>query len=332
MRCSSREPAKLIAIDQHLRNCFQKAAQTEDPEQRRKLLTVAIIGGGPSGVEMAATLADFLPDWYAALKGNPQEVRIVLINNSKEILKGDRDSMREIAGKSLQKRTVEIEILLEAEVTAISPSTVEYKRDGKSETLVTSTTIWTTGTDTHPLIKDLPIPDENRDKRGRLKVKETLQLQHFPEVFVGGDCAVVEDASLPPTAQIAYQQGITIADNLKAIASGNDPKPVKVSLRGTLLKLGLNDAAANIYDVLEVKGEPAHLIRQATYLRLLPTPIHNLKATTEWLSEEIFHNHINLHDVGKKVVQAVEVVGDAVMGALGAKKLLHMLGDDEKKN
>ncbi|MBW4595323.1 MAG: NAD(P)/FAD-dependent oxidoreductase [Brasilonema angustatum HA4187-MV1] len=321
-----------IAIDQHLRKCLQKAAQTEDPEQRRKLLTVAVIGGGPSGVEMAATLADFLPDWYAALKGNPQEVRIVLINNSKEILKGDRDSMREIAQKSLQKRTVEIEVLLGAKVTAISPSTVEYQRDDKSETLLTCTTIWTTGTTTHPLIKDLPIPDEHRDKRGRLKVTQTLQLPDFPEVFVGGDCAVVEGASFPPTAQVAYQQGVTIAQNLKAIALGNDPKPVKVSLRGTLLKLGLNDAAANIYDVLEVKGEPAHLIRQATYLRLLPTPIHNLKATAEWLNEEIFHHHINLHDVGKKVVQAVEVVGDKVMGALGAKKLLHILGDDDKNN
>ncbi|BAY47566.1 FAD-dependent pyridine nucleotide-disulfide oxidoreductase [Scytonema sp. HK-05] len=321
-----------IAIDRHLRDCLQKAAQTEDPEQRRKLLTVAIIGGGPSGVEMAATLADLLPNWYAALKGNPQEVRVVLINHGKEILKGDINShLRETAEQELQKRTVPIEMLLGAEATAIRSNTIEYKRDGKSETLPTYTTIWTAGTATHPLIKDLAIPEEHRDKHGRLKVTKTLQLPDFPEVFAGGDCAAVEDSSFPPTAQVAYQQGATIAQNLKAIALGNDPKPVRVNIRGTLLKLGLNDAAANVYNVFEVTGKPGHLIRQGTYLELLPTPIHDFKATVEWVDEEIFHRHLDPHDVGKKVVQAVELVGGAVVGVMVARKLFQMLGDEEKK-
>lgn len=321
-----------IAIDRHLRDCLQKAAQTEDPEQRRKLLTVAIVGGGPSGIEMAATLADLLPHWYAALKGNPQEVRVVLINHGKEILKGDINShLRETAEQELQKRTVPIEMLLGAEATAIRSNAIEYKRDGKSETLPTCTTIWTAGTATHPLIKDLAIPDEHRDKHGRLKVSKTLQLPDFSEVFAGGDCAGVEDSSLPPTAQVAYQQGATIAQNLKAIALGNDPKPVRVNIRGTLLKLGLNDAAANVYNVFEVTGKPGHLIRQGTYLELLPTPIHDFKATVEWLDEEIFHRHLDPHDVGKKVVQAVELVGGAVVGVMVARKLFQMLGDEEKK-
>jgi len=151
-----------IAIDRHLRECLQKAAQTEDPEQRRKLLTVGVIGGGPSGIEMAATLADLLPHWYAALKGNPQEVRVVLINHGKEILKGDINShLRETAEQELQKRTVPIEMLLGAEATAIRSNAIEYRRDGKSETLPTYTTIWTAGTATHPLIKDLAIPEEH---------------------------------------------------------------------------------------------------------------------------------------------------------------------------
>jgi len=320
-----------IAIDRHLRDCLRRAVQVEDPEERRRLLTMTVIGGGPSGVEMAATLADMLPHWYEALGGNPQEVRVVLLNHGKEILEGDINShLRQTAEQELQKRAVPIEMLMGAEATAVRQNAVEYRCDDKTETLPTATTIWTTGTSTHPLIKDLPIPKEKRDRHGRLFVTPTMQLLDFPEVFAGGDCAAIKDNSLPPTAQVAYQQGAAIAHNLKAIALGNELKPAKVNIRGTLLKLGLEDAAANIYDKFELDGEIGHLIRQGTYLELLPTPIHDFKVTTEWLREEIFHRHLDSGSAGKTAVRAMEFVGGAVVGVLVARKLLKMLGDDDK--
>ncbi|BDI19649.1 NADH dehydrogenase [Nostoc cf. commune SO-36] len=323
--------ADAIALDRHLRDCLHKAVQTADVEQRRKLLTVVIVGGGASGVEMAATLADLLPHWYSALGGNSSEIRVVLLNHGQKILDGDiNDPLRPIAEKELQKRTIPIEILMGAEATAIHPNTIEYKSNNQLNTLPTYTTIWTAGTSTHPLIQDLPIPKEHRDHHNRPLVTPTMQLLDFPEVFAGGDCAAVQDGSLPPTAQVAYQQGANIAHNLKEIALEEELKPAKVNIRGTLLKLGLNDAAANLFNVFEVAGEPGHLIRQGTYLTLLPTPIHDFKATTEWVDEEIFHLHLDPHDVGKKVVQAVEVVGAGFLGVLAARKLLKMLGDEEK--
>lgn len=354
-----RTPENAIALDRHLRDCLQQAVQIKEDEQRRRLLTVAVIGGGPSGVEMAATLADLLPHWYEALGGNPQEVRVVLINHGNEILKGDINShLRETAEQELQKRAVLVELLTGAEATAIRPDSVEYKRDGKSETLSASTTIWTTGTATHPLIKSLPIPDEHRDKHGRIHVTSTLQLPDFPEVFAGGDCAVDVQSStaegreyehlelhkdpvpnseqhndtkpLPPTAQVAYQQGAAIAHNLKAMALGHELEPAQVNLRGTLLKLGLENSAANIFDVFEVTGEVGHLIRQGTYLELLPTPVHNFKVTTDWLKDEIFHRHMNSGDGVKQAVKVAQVVGGVVVGAIVAKKLLNMLSDDDK--
>ncbi|MBN3907001.1 MAG: NAD(P)/FAD-dependent oxidoreductase [Nostoc sp. NMS1] len=325
--------ADAIALDKHLRDCLQRAVQTEDSEQRQKLLTVVIVGGGASGVEMAATLADFLPHWYSALGGNSSEIRVVLLNHGKEILDGDiNNPLREIAERELQKRAVPIEMIVEAEATAIGSNSIQYKRNEQIETLATHTTVWTAGTSTHPLIKDLPISKEHRDRRDRPLVTPTLQLLDFPEVFVGGDCAAVQDNSLPPTAQVAYQQGANIAQNLKALALGKELKPVKVNIRGTLLKLGINDAAANLFNVFEVAGETAHLIRQGTYLTLLPTAIHDFKATTEWVDEEIFHHHLDPHDVGKKVVQAVEIVGAGVVGILAARKLLKMLGDGETRD
>jgi NADH dehydrogenase len=322
-----------IAIDRHLRDCLQRAVQIQEPEQRRTLLTVVVIGGGPSGVEMAATLADLLPHWYAALGGNSQEIRVVLLNHGQEILKGDiNNHLHKTAERELQKRTVPVEMLMGAEATAIRPQAVEYKRNDKSEMLTASTTIWTAGTSTHPLIKDLAVPKEHRDKHNRLEVTQTLQLLDFPEVFAGGDCAAIKDNSLPPTAQVAYQQGTAIAHNLKAIALGKEPKPTKVNLRGTLLKLGLENAAANIYDKFELDGEIGHLIRQGTYLELLPTPIHNFKVTEEWLKDYIFRRHLNSGDVGKTTVRAMELIGGAVVGVLVARKLLKMLGDEDKSH
>ncbi|MBA3923584.1 MAG: NAD(P)/FAD-dependent oxidoreductase, partial [Nostocaceae cyanobacterium] len=113
---------------------------------------------------------------------------------------------------------------------------------------------------------------------------------------------------------------------------GHPLKPVHVSLRGTLLKLGLHNAAANIFDTIEIDGEVAHLIRQATYLELLPTPIHNFKATSEWLKEDVVERYMNSNSgVGKTVAQAGEVVSNAVAGVMAARKLLQKLGDDHPR-
>jgi len=343
-----------IALDHHLRDCLQQAIQTDNETQRRRLLTSLVIGGGPSGVEVAATIADLVPKWYEAIGGNSQEVSVGLINHG-EILKGDVNSrLRETAETALRDRTVPVEMLIGAEVSAIHPGKVEYKLNQHSKEAEAGTIIWTTGTNTHPLIQSLPISDQHRDKHNRLEVLPTLQLPDFPEVFAAGDCAVALQATdqpvdeyehpqpqsdqstpaephhsnlkpLPPTAQVAYQQGATIAYNLNAIALGYDLKPAHVGLRGTLLKLGIDNGVANLFDAIQIKGEVGHLIRQGTYLELLPTPIHNFKATTEWIRDAVFDRyHPN---VVKRTVQAAEIVGGLAIGAVVAKKLINSLSD-----
>lgn len=343
-----------IALDRHLRDCLDRAVQLSDSEQRRSLLTTVVVGGGPSGVEMAATLADLLPQWYAAVGGNPQENRVVLVNHGK-LLKGDVNrTLRETAEQELQQRTISVDVITGAKVTAIHPNALQYQRNAQTETLQAGTIIWTTGTNTHPLIKSLLIPDKHRDKHGRLNVTPTLQLPDFPEVFAGGDCAVDLQSSvagssdedeppehqtdqsisaeeryrdpkpLPPTAQVAYQQGYTIAYNLRAQALGYDLKPAHVNLRGTLLKLGLNNAVANLFNKVPISGEAGHLIRQGTYLELLPTPLHNFKATSEWIQEELF-------DQDSRLLQAATVagvVGGIAVTTIAARKLLHTLRPD----
>ncbi|QLE57965.1 NAD(P)/FAD-dependent oxidoreductase [Nostoc sp. TCL26-01] len=285
-----------IALERQLRDCLQCASQTSDEQQRRSLLTFAVVGAGPTGVEMAATLADLLPYWYAQLGGNIHEIRIVLINHGKTILSGDVNAgLKDVALHAFKTRTVPIETILGVGVKAVRGDRLDYQpADGtETKTLLTHTTIWTAGTAVNPLIQNLKsqIPTAHLDKHGLPLVTPTLQLLDFPEVFAAGDCANVQQQQQPALAQVAYQQGANIAHNLIALAEGKSPSPVHVNLRGTLMKLGLGYGVANLFDKVKVTGKPGDLIRNATYLEMLPTPLHDFKATTEWLKEEIFHHY-----------------------------------------
>ncbi|MEH2418922.1 NAD(P)/FAD-dependent oxidoreductase [Nostoc sp.] len=277
----------VFALGQHLRNRLQIATQTEDIEERRALLTVAIVGGGASGVEMAATLADLLPTWYIPLGGNPEDIRIVILQRGSEILKESAsDRLRETAQSALKGRTASVEVLLGAEVKAVHPGDVEFERNGQLERLAAATVVWTAGNATHPVIDALLIAPENRDKHNRPLVKPTLQLPEFPEVFAAGDCAIDPLNPQPATAQVAYQQGAAIAHNIKALIAGKSPTHVTVNLRATLMKLGLHQSAVEIFDRYEVKGQLGQVIRLATYLELMPTPARNVNRT-EWFTEDI---------------------------------------------
>ena len=284
-----------INLERHLRDCLQKACQSENSQDRDRLLTVAVVGAGPAGVEMAATLADLLPSWYGKLGGNLQDIQIVLINHGTEILSGDVNAhLQETALEALKSRIVPVALRLGVKVIAVDANSLKYQQKDQQdvEQLFTQTTIWTAGTATNPLIESLGDSlGNNKDKHGLPLVTPTLQLPEFPEVFAAGDCAVVEEHPFPPVAQIAYQQGADIADNLMALSQGKELQPANPRMRGTLMKLGINNGVADLFEKIQVTGKAGDLIRNATYLELLPTPVHNFKATTNWLTDEIFHHH-----------------------------------------
>lgn len=270
-----------IVLGCRLRDCLQQASQTE-PQARRTLLSVAVIGAGPTGVELAATLADLLPGWYTQIGGNAEEIRVVLLHRGPEILEGDVNRpIRKAAQTGLQQRRVPVECLMATEVTAIRPNQVEFKCHNQQEVLPAATVVWTAGTAIHPLIKALAIPESHRDTQGRIQVTSTLQLPDFPEVFAGGDCAAA--GTLPATAQVAYQQGAAIARNLNAISQGKALRPAQVRLQGSLLKLGVGESAVNVFDRLAITGKLGNLMRQGTYLDRLPPLGFQLPTIFQWL-------------------------------------------------
>lgn len=284
----TRQDASALKI--HLQECLRRSLATNNPQERQKLLTVAIVGAGPTGVELTTTLADVLPQWSIKLGGNFEQIRLILINRSSQILSHASQRLRQAAETALQQRPIAVELQMNASVSAVRLHQVEFQKNNQQHTLQAATVVWTTGSTINPVVESLPISNDYRDQRGRLKVLSSLQLIAHPEIFVGGDCGVNWHQSLPPTAQVAYQQGQAIAQNLLTLAANKTPDMAKVQIRGTMLKLGLEEAAADIFERLLVSGKPAHLLRQGRYLTNLPTPVHNFKATTQWLCEEVLDN------------------------------------------
>jgi NADH dehydrogenase FAD-containing subunit len=239
---------------------------------------------------MAATLGDLLPRWARRFEGLLTDLKIVIVNRRPEILKGDlNDGLRDTVLQSFQQRLVPIQVITGA-AAQVGPNHLAYQHNDQVYTLPTRTIIWTTGNRVNPVIADLPLPAEQKDRAGRLRVLPTLQVPGYPTVFAGGDCTVL-DHPQPATAQVAYQQGMAIAANLTAVAQHHPPQPVQVALRGTLIKLGQAEGAASLFDRITITGRRGHLIRQGTYLSLLPNPAHNFNAIVSWLSDELFQRH-----------------------------------------
>lgn len=278
-----------LNLGQHLRRTLQAAVRTEAAELRQALLTTAIVGAGPSGVELAATLADLLPAWYEELGGNAEAIRIVLLQRSWDILPGWVSSdVRKIASTALAERQATVQLCLNATVESIQPSSLTYQQADEDYSLAAETIIWTAGSATHPLIRNLPIPAVHQDERGRPYLTSALQLIGIPNVFAGGDCAVDARAPQPATAQVAYQQGRAIANNIQALIEGRSLEVADVNIRGTLMKLGLEEGVAEMLDTVQISGRAGHFIRQALYRGLLPTPAQDLKLGAEWIAREVF--------------------------------------------
>lgn len=300
-------------LKDHLLSQLRKATKTADQEARKQLLTVAIVGGGPVGVELALTIGDLLPQWYESMDGNLAELRIFLLNRG-DILQGDVNSrLRDVATKAMEERRVSPELMLGASVTKVRADAVEFTREGEADALLAGTIVWACGIQVNPLIKSLSVPPEQRTQRGHLLVTPSLQLVGYPDVFAGGDCAVIDHGDptaspLPPTAQVAYQQGAAIARALKAkLLANQELQPCQVFLRGTLMKLGIGTGVANMFNRYEISGPIGQKIRQITYLELLPTVVHNFQATLDWLKDDIFRTHTSeYHDYDYTAGYAIE--------------------------
>jgi NADH dehydrogenase len=234
---------------------YEVAEREEDPAVRKRMLTSVIVGGGPTGVEMAGAIAEIahqtLSDEFQSI--HTAESRIVLVEAGPSILSTFPEKLRNAGRKSLQKLGVEVRE--KAAVTRVEHETVWLG----DERIEAGTIIWAAGVAASPLGKTLGVP---LDRAGRVLVQKDLTIPGHPEVFVVGDLASVTDENghpYPGVAQVAMQQAQQAARNVVRAIDGQSPAEFHYKNLGTLATIGRNSAIADL-GWLRVSGFPAWLL------------------------------------------------------------------------
>jgi NADH dehydrogenase len=216
---------------------FEHAMLEPDPERRRAMLTFIVVGGGPTGVEMAGALSELirlvLVKDYPRL--NIKDVRILLLEGTDRILAAMPERLREAAVKTLWRKWIDVRF--NAVVADFDGELVRLK---SGEVIPAHTVIWAAGVKARPLVS-----------QGRLRVTPTLQHPEHPEVYVIGDAAHFEDGGrpLPMVAPVAIQMGKHAARNIRHALRGETLQPFHYRDQGTLATIGRNAAVADVYGV-----------------------------------------------------------------------------------
>ena len=203
------------AINNHLIRMFEKAYWEEDPQVRSAALTFVVVGGGPTGVELAGEIHEYanrelLRDFGRRIR--KEEIRVILVEATRRILPSLPETLSDEALERLKK--IGIEVFLEARLSGYRNHVMEI--EGRLP-VRTETLVWAAGVRTSPLISSLPLA---RDPQGRIKVKGTLESLSMDHVWVVGDNASClnpyEGKPYPPTAQTAVRQAKVAAYNIAA--------------------------------------------------------------------------------------------------------------------
>ena len=234
-----------IAIRNHVLTCFENAMLEPDAEKRRALLTFIVVGGGPTGVEMAGALSELirlvLVKDYPRL--NIKDVRILLLEATDKLLATMPERLREAAGKTLWRKYVEVRF--GATVADYDRTQIRLK---SGEIIPAQTVIWAAGVRAASLATTLGL---SAARQGRIPVEPTLQLAGHPEVFIIGDAAYREQDGepLPMVAPVAIQMGQAVARNIARQIQGKSLEPFRYRDQGTLATIGRNAAVANVYGI-----------------------------------------------------------------------------------
>jgi NADH:ubiquinone reductase (H+-translocating) len=231
-----------LAVRNRVLMRFEEARWIDDREQRRTLLTFAVVGGGPTGVEMAGALAELtrlvLSKDYRDL--DLGLVRVVLLEAAGFLLGTFAEPLREAARRSLEKKGVEV--LLKAKVADVAAGTIRLV-DGHE--VPASTVIWTAGVRASELGSTLGF---SLGRQGRVQVLPTLQVTGHPEVFVIGDLAGPVDSGvpLPMLIPVAMQEGRHVGATIKDVLRGYGATNFQYTDPGIMATIGRNSAVAQL--------------------------------------------------------------------------------------
>jgi NADH dehydrogenase len=257
---------------------FEDAEREQDPARRAALLTFVIIGAGPTGVELAGTIAELAQDTLAPDFRNidTRKARVVLIEAGPRVLAGFADELSAYAQASLQ--SLGVEVALGQPVTECSANGVVYG----GENLQAKTIIWAAGVRASPAAEWLGAPT---DRAGRLQVLPDLTVPGHPEIFAVGDTVTIngpDGKPVPGIAPAAKQQGRYVAKVIKARLRSETPGPFVYHHAGNLAQIGKRSAVID-FGRLKLRGTIAWWIWGIAHIYFLIGLRNRLAVAINWL-------------------------------------------------
>jgi NADH dehydrogenase len=272
-----------IVVRDHLIDLVEHADHEPDPAVRRRLLTVCVVGGGATGVELIAELEDLFRSYvvprYRGIR--PDEPRLLLLEAGREILRGVHPALAARARRRLRREGIEVRT--DTQVTRVEPETVEL---AGGMAIAAGLVIWAAGVTGHPLLAGLAVP---HDRLGRLMVDGHLRLPGYPEVYGAGDAVTVDgkpEASVP-IIPAALAHGRLVAENIVAELSGRPLRTIDFAPRGMLVSLGEKHAVVEIMG-LRFSGYPAWLFWNALHLVKLVGLRKQVQVALDWSLARVF--------------------------------------------
>ena len=267
------------AIRARILLAFEQAESAAEAAERQALLTFVIVGGGPTGVELAGAIAELASKALVAefRTIDPREARVVLIDAGPRVLPAFPERLSTIAARALERLGVEVR--LGAAVTACDAAGVAIGADRLQSRCI----IWAAGVAASPAGKWL---GAERDRAGRVKVGPDLSVPGHPEIFVIGDSALATDARgnpLPGIAPAAKQAGHYVARLIRARIGGRRP-PAAFRYRhlGNLATIGRKAAVAD-FGRIRLSGRLAWLLWGLVHIYFLIGFRNRLVVSLDWL-------------------------------------------------
>ena len=267
------------AIRRRLLLAFERAEMASNPAESARLLTVVIVGGGPTGVEFAGAVAELTRRALARdfREIDPRQTRVILIEAGQRLLTNFPEELSDYTASALQRLGVEVRF-----GRAVTHCDAEGVRVG-DEFIRAGTVVWAAGVRASPAARWLGLEP---DHAGRVIVAPDLRAPGQVDVFVIGDTAAARNPDgtpLPGIAPVAKQQGAYVARVIAALIAGRDaPAPFVYRDRGLLATIG-RKAAVIAYKRLRLKGWLAWWLWGAAHVYFLVSLRNRLIVVTQWL-------------------------------------------------
>jgi len=266
-----------IALNNHIVDSLEKAQVAIISEDKARLLSFAVVGGGITGVEIAGSIMDFLEvgcKYYDRI--DPAELEVTILQGGPRILEQFPESLSSFGTRKIQRQGVRVRTHARAQFVSVEGIQLE---DG--EFIRAGTVVSAVGNTVQALFGDAGLPIE----RNRIGVNPDMRVQGFENVWALGDCAAVPnalDGSVSPTlAQFATRQAHQLADNIAALLDGRPTKPFSYRMQGMFATIGRNDAIGLAFGI-HFSGFLASLLWHGIYWMKMPTFSRKLQIGFDW--------------------------------------------------